>query len=52
MATSGIRRVPVRSGGRVVGIITSRDVLAMFRQYVDKLSSEIAGYHSDPNPMG
>jgi len=52
MATSGIRRMPVRSGDRVVGIITSRDVLAMFRHYVDKLSSQIAGYHSDPNPLG
>ncbi len=52
MASAGIRRMPVRSGDRVVGIITSRDVLAMFRQYVDKLSSQIAGYHSDPNPLG
>ncbi|MCI4372374.1 MAG: CBS domain-containing protein [Thermoplasmata archaeon] len=52
MASAGIRRMPVRSGDAVVGIITSRDVLAMFRQYVDKLSSQIAGYHSDPNPLG
>ncbi|MGD0256640.1 MAG: CBS domain-containing protein [Thermoplasmata archaeon] len=52
MASAGIRRMPVRAGDRVVGMITSRDVLAMFRQYVDKLSSQIAGYHSDPNPMG
>jgi CBS domain-containing protein len=52
MASEGVRRMVVRSGDRVVGIITSRDVLAMFRQYVDKLSSEIAGYHSDPPPLG
>ncbi|MCI4342523.1 MAG: CBS domain-containing protein [Thermoplasmata archaeon] len=52
MASEGIRRMIVRSGDQVVGIITSRDVLAMFRQYVDKLSSEIAGYHSDPSPLG
>jgi CBS domain-containing protein len=52
MATAGIRRMPVRVGNQVVGVITSRNVLAMFRQYVDKLSSEIAGYHSDPNPLG
>jgi signal-transduction protein with cAMP-binding, CBS, and nucleotidyltransferase domain len=52
MAAEGIRRMVVRSGDTVVGIITSRDVLAMFRQYVDKLSSEIAGYHSDPPPLG
>jgi CBS domain-containing protein len=52
MAKEGIRRMVVRSGSQVVGIITSRDVLAMFRQYVDKLSSQIAGYHSDPTPLG
>ncbi len=52
MATEGIRRIVVRSGPQVVGIITSRDVLVMFRQYVDKLSSQIAGYHSDPAPLG
>jgi CBS domain-containing protein len=52
MAKEGIRRMIVRSGAQVVGIITSRDVLVMFRQYVDKLSSQIAGYHSDPSPMG
>ncbi len=52
MATEGIRRMVVRSGPQVVGIITSRDVLVMFRQYVDKLSSQIAGYHSDPTPLG
>lgn len=52
MASEGIRRMVVRSGEQVLGIITSRDVLAMFRQYVDKLSSQIAGYHSDPPPLG
>jgi CBS domain-containing protein len=52
MAEHGIRRMVVRSGNQVVGIITSRDVLAMFRAYVDKLSGQIAGYHSDPPPLG
>ncbi len=52
MVKDGIRRIVVRSGTQVVGIITSRDVLAMFRQYIDKLSSQIAGYHSDPTPLG
>ncbi len=52
MAAEGIRRIVVRDGARVVGIVTSRDVLAMFRQYVDKLSRQIAGYHSDPAPLG
>jgi signal-transduction protein with cAMP-binding, CBS, and nucleotidyltransferase domain len=52
MATEGIRRIVVRSDSQVVGIITSRDVLVMFRQYVDKLSQQIAAYHSDPRPLG
>ncbi len=52
MAVEGIRRIVVRDGPRVVGIVTSRDVLAMFRPYVDKLSRQIAGYHSDPAPLG
>lgn len=52
MAKEGIRRMIVRSGDQVLGIITARTVLANFRQYVDQLSSEIAGYHSDPNPLG
>ncbi len=46
MAEKGIRRMVVRSGDRVVGVITSRDVLANFRAYVDRVSSEIAGYQS------
>ncbi|HTS32468.1 MAG TPA: CBS domain-containing protein [Thermoplasmata archaeon] len=52
MATEGIRRMLVRSGAQIVGIVTSRDVLVMFRQYIDKLSSQIAGYRSDPPPLG
>jgi CBS domain-containing protein len=52
MAAEGIRRMVVRSGEQVVGIVTSRDVLAMFRQYVDKLSSQIAGYRSDQTALG
>jgi CBS domain-containing protein len=52
MATAAVRRMPVVAGGKVVGIITSRDVLGMFREYVDKLSAQIAGYHSDPTPLG
>ncbi len=32
MATEGIRRMVVRTGSQVVGVITSRNVLVMFRQ--------------------
>lgn len=52
MATLGIRRIIVRAGDQVVGIITSRHVLAIFRQYVDKLSAEISGYHSQTTALG
>jgi CBS domain-containing protein len=52
MASLGVRRIIVRSGDQVVGIVTSRHVLAIFRQYIDKLSAEIAGYHSQATPLG
>jgi CBS domain-containing protein len=52
MSKEGIRRVIVMSGGRAVGIITAKNVLAIFRPYIDQLSSEIAGYRSDPTPLG
>lgn len=52
MARLGIRRLVVRSGETVVGVITTRNILASFRQYIDKLSSEIAGYQSSSTPLG
>jgi len=52
MAKLGIRRMVVRSGDQVVGIITTKNILASFRQYIDKLSSEIAGYQSPSNALG
>jgi CBS domain-containing protein len=52
MAKLGIRRLVVRSHDEVVGVITTRHILATFRQYVDKLSSEIAGYQSSSTPLG
>jgi len=52
MSREGIRRVIVMSGGRAVGIITAKTVLAKFRPYVDQISSEIAGYRADPTPLG
>lgn len=52
MAKLGIRRMVVRSGDQVVGIITTRNILASFRQYIDKLTSEIAGYQSASTPLG
>ncbi|MGC2360324.1 MAG: CBS domain-containing protein [Thermoplasmata archaeon] len=52
MAEKGIRRMVVRSGDRVLGIITARNVLRMFREYVDKVSSEIAGYQASQTTLG
>lgn len=52
MATLGVRRMVVRTDDRVLGVITARDVLAIFRPYIDKLSSEIAGYQSNLTPLG
>ncbi|MCI4351644.1 MAG: CBS domain-containing protein [Thermoplasmata archaeon] len=44
MAREGIRRMVVTHGGRVVGMITSRDVIVAFKPYVDKISADISGY--------
>jgi CBS domain-containing protein len=44
MAREGIRRMVVTHDGRVVGMITSRDVIAAFKPYVDKISADISGY--------
>jgi CBS domain-containing protein len=52
MAQLGIRRIVVRSGDQVVGVITSRHVIGIFRQYVDKLTAQIAGYQTGANPPG
>jgi signal-transduction protein with cAMP-binding, CBS, and nucleotidyltransferase domain len=52
MARLGVRRLVVRSGEQVVGVITTRNILATFRQYIDKLSAEIAGYQSSLTPLG
>jgi CBS domain-containing protein len=52
MANLGVRRIIVRSGDQVVGVITAKNVLAIFRQYIDKLTSEIAGYQSSQTPLG
>ena len=52
MAKLGVRRMVVRKDDRVVGVITAKNVLAIFRQYIDKVSSEIAGYQSSQTPLG
>ncbi len=46
MARFGIRRVVVRAGDQAAGVITSRSVIEVFREYVDKLTAQIAGFHA------
>jgi IMP dehydrogenase len=42
MSVKGIRRVLVVHDGKVLGIITSRNVLASLKNYVDRVSTQIA----------
>ena len=51
MADLGLRRMLVRSGDQVVGLITSRNLLAIFRQCIDRLSTEIAGFQAQARPL-
>ena len=52
MAEKGVRRIVVRSGDQVVGVITSRQLIGVFRQYIDKLTAQIAGYQAGSSPPG
>jgi CBS domain-containing protein len=52
MSNLGVRRMVVRTDDRVVGVITAKNVIAIFREYVDKLTSEIAGFQSTQTPLG
>jgi len=42
MARKGIRRILVVRDGTVLGIITSRTVLARLKDYVDRVSTQVA----------
>ncbi len=46
MARKGIRRVLVMEGDRVLGVITAATMLRRLKEYVDKISSQIARLHS------
>ncbi len=52
MSKLGVRRMIVRTDDRVLGVITARNILAIFRPYIDRLSAEIAGYQSTQTPLG
>jgi signal-transduction protein with cAMP-binding, CBS, and nucleotidyltransferase domain len=42
MTERGVRRLMVKDGGKIVGFITSRTMLARMNDYVDKVSSQIS----------
>lgn len=46
MAEKGIRRVIVVEGGKAIGIITSRTILARLKDYVDRVSAQISRLQS------
>lgn len=46
MSEHGVRRLLVKDGGRVVGFITSKTMLARMNDYVDKVSTQISRLQS------
>lgn len=48
MAQRGVRRVLVFEGDRLLGIVTARTILARLKEYVDKVSSQIARLQTPP----
>ena len=42
MTEKGVRRLLVKEGGEVVGVITSKTMLARMNEYVDKVSTQIS----------
>ncbi len=52
MATLGVRRLVVRAGDQVVGVISSRHLIAIFREYIDRLTTEMAQGQSPGSSLG
>ncbi|MDG6925163.1 MAG: CBS domain-containing protein [Nitrososphaerota archaeon] len=48
MTEKGVRRVLVVQQGKVVGVITSRTILARLEEYIDKVSTTIARLQAPP----
>lgn len=42
MTEKGVRRLLVKDGGKVIGFITSKTMLARMNEYVDKISAQIS----------
>ncbi len=49
MTEQGVRRVLVVEGDKIVGVITSRTILARLEEYVDKVSTTIARLQAPPS---
>jgi CBS domain-containing protein len=49
MSEEGVRRVLVVDGDKVLGVITSRTILARLEEYVDRVSTTIARLHAPPS---
>jgi len=49
MTEKGVRRVLVLQNDRVIGVITSRTILARLEEYVDKVSVTIARLQAPPS---
>ena len=48
MDRRGIRRMILIEQGRIVGVVSSKEVLHSFRQYVDRVSTDISRMHPAP----
>ncbi len=48
MADRGIRRLLVVQNGKVIGVITAKTILERLREYVSKVSAQIARLQSPP----
>lgn len=48
MTQKGVRRVAVVKDGKVIGVITSRTILARLEEYVDAVSTTIARLQAPP----
>jgi len=42
MSEKGVRRLLVMQDGKVIGVVTAKSVLARLRDYIDRISSQIA----------
>ncbi len=44
MSKNGIRRLPVMEKGKLIGVVTSRDILRTFKDYMDSISDIISRF--------